>query len=217
MSSKMLSSDQLAANRANAQLSTGPRTEAGKAKSARNAVRTGLTGRSILLSNTEADAYELHVARFACEYNPVGDREAELVQSLADTQWRLNRIPVLEAGIYAVGRINFADFFADQEPALQALLIENHTHFTYRRDLMNLSIQESRLRRNLVKDTAELAALQAKRQEAEKPAITAASNTQTPAVQPNGFVFSTAAAASAEPAHPAHEPLINQQNPTLLA
>src|SRR6185437_6194490 len=42
-----ISEAQLAANRANSQLSTGPTSEAGKAKSSLNAVKTGLTGRTV--------------------------------------------------------------------------------------------------------------------------------------------------------------------------
>src|SRR4051794_40029450 len=48
-SSPIISPSQLAANRANAHLSTGPRTPEGKAKSCLNAVKTGLTGRTVLL------------------------------------------------------------------------------------------------------------------------------------------------------------------------
>ena len=44
-----ISDRRLAANIANAQLSTGPRTSAGKSKSSLNAVKTGLTGRTVLL------------------------------------------------------------------------------------------------------------------------------------------------------------------------
>ena len=40
---------QVTANRANSLLSTGPKTEAGKARSATNALKTGLTGRTVLL------------------------------------------------------------------------------------------------------------------------------------------------------------------------
>jgi hypothetical protein len=78
----------LAANQANAQLSTGPKTSAGKAVSSLNAVKTGLTGRTVLLPNEDAVQYQAHVARFHKELQPVGERETERVQSLADTPWR---------------------------------------------------------------------------------------------------------------------------------
>src|SRR5947209_1088511 len=97
LSSATLSSERrLAANRANAQLSTGPQTPEGKAKSSLNAVKTGLTGRTVLLPAEDTAAYEAHIARFQQEFQPVGEREIRLVQNLADTQWRLDRIPNLE-------------------------------------------------------------------------------------------------------------------------
>jgi hypothetical protein len=88
-----ISPQRLIANRANAQLSTGPVTPEGKAKSSLNAVRTGLTGRTVLLATEDAAAYEAHLERFRREWEPVGDREAELVQSLADTHggWTASR------------------------------------------------------------------------------------------------------------------------------
>ena len=54
----------LAANRANAQFSTGPTSPKGKAKSSLNAVKTGLCGRAVLLADEEeARAYREHVER----------------------------------------------------------------------------------------------------------------------------------------------------------
>ncbi len=69
-----------------------------------NAVKTGLTGRTVLLPADDADAYRKLIADYENEYKPLGLRESELVQSMADTQWRLQRIPTLESALYARGR-----------------------------------------------------------------------------------------------------------------
>jgi hypothetical protein len=148
---------QLSANKANAQLSTGAKTADGKAKSSLNALKTGLTGRTVLLPSDDAAAYEQHLARFTAEWKPATEPEKALVQSIADTEWRLQRIPSLEMGIYALGRIQFANLFEDQDPALRPALIEAHIYLTHHRQLNNLSIQESRLRRQREKDVATLA------------------------------------------------------------
>ena len=53
---------QIAANRANAQLSTGPRTDAGKSAASRNATRHALTSKNlIILPGQEDDFAELEV------------------------------------------------------------------------------------------------------------------------------------------------------------
>ena len=149
-------SKKIAANQKNAQLSTGPTSEAGKATSSLNAVKTALTGATILLPSDDVAAYERLVANFFAEWTPETDRERALVQSIADTQWRLLRIPSLESGIYALGRLQYAEKFADQPEAVRATLIDAYIFQTSRRDLTNLSIQESRLRRQREKDLAEL-------------------------------------------------------------
>jgi hypothetical protein len=165
----MSSQSQIAANRQNAQLSTGPKTEIGKAKSSLNAVKTGLTGRTVLLPSDDA-AYEAHLARFFKEYAPANENEQALVQSIADTEWRLLRIPALEMGIYAVGRLELASNFQEvEDPQSRASLIEAKIFLTYQRQLNNLSIQESRLRRQREKDLAALQQLQFhRRQQHEK-------------------------------------------------
>jgi hypothetical protein len=164
------SAAQLEANRANSQLSTGPRSEQGKAKSSLNAIKNGLTGRTVLLPGDDAALYERHVSRFFAEFKPCGERETELVQSLTDAQWRMNRIPALEMGIYALARINFKDMFTQEEPAVREALIQAHTFITHQKEINNLSIQELRLRRHYQKDLAELKELQALRAQREKVA-----------------------------------------------
>ncbi len=159
----MPTSVQIDANRRNAQLSTGPTSETGKSKSSLNAVKTGLTGRTILLPSDDAAMYEAHVSGFMDRLSPDDDGERILVQSLADTEWRLLRIPSLEMGIYALGRLEFAELFANEDESVRKHLIESKVLLAYRRDLTNLSLQETRLRRQREKDTASLRELQGER------------------------------------------------------
>ena len=158
---------QVDANRANAQLSTGPTSETGRAKSSLNAVKTGLTGRTVLLPSEDAVLYEAHVDGFFKGHEPVGEDERNLVQSLADTEWRLSRIPTLEAGIYAVGRLEFAESFSNEDESVRKHLIGAKIFLAYQRQLNNLSIQEGRLRRQREKDGAALRDLQTNRKREE--------------------------------------------------
>ncbi|MGC2659580.1 MAG: hypothetical protein WA324_16605 [Bryobacteraceae bacterium] len=165
--SSSLSDARLAANHANAQLSTGPKTEEGKAKSRLNAVKTGLTGRTVLLPIDDVEIYQKHVQEFVDQYQPVGPRESELVQALADHAWRLDRVAVLEHALYAHGHEEFSEQFADRGP-LQAGFTQMHTFLVYEKQFRNLQTQEMRLRRNREKDTAELRRMQSERLEKER-------------------------------------------------
>ena len=171
-----LSEARLNANRANAQHSTGPKTDEGKAKSSMNAVKTGLTGRTVLLPSDDAAIYQQHLDRHFAELAPATDKEKALVQTVADTEWRLLRIAPLEASIYAIGRLELADQFADHpDPASREALILGKIFMTYRKDLTNLALQERRLRNQRKADIAELHELQKERlekaaREAKKPA-----------------------------------------------
>jgi len=55
----MSNDQQIAANRLNAQRSTGPRTPAGKTRVSSNALKHGLTGREVVLPNENPDDFEL--------------------------------------------------------------------------------------------------------------------------------------------------------------
>jgi hypothetical protein len=179
-----ISEAKLTANRANAQLSTGARTPEGKAISSMNAVKTGLTGRTVLLPSDDAEAYRQHLEAYETEFKPAGLRERELVQSLADIQWRLQRIPGLEMAIYARGRDEFAEKFEEQDPAVLSARLDLETFIHYQKPLRNLQIQEGRLQRQRTKDMAELRELQEERRQAEQPQIAPATMT-TPAGEPD--------------------------------
>jgi len=161
---------QLEANRANAQLSSGPSSPEGKAKSSHNALKTGLTGRTILLPSDDVAAYQHLIALIEKKFQPENDEEKLLVQSIADTEWRLLRIPTLEAGIYALGRVELAgECVFEADPPARAAMIEALIFRTYRKDLNNLALQESRLNKQLEKHKAQLQILQDDRERLASP------------------------------------------------
>src|SRR5580698_11288527 len=88
-------------NRANAQHSTGPKTEAGKQKSSLNALSHGLTGQIVVMPGEDLAAYQQHLKSFTDDLHPVGAIEANLVQALADCSWRMNRVAAFENNVQA--------------------------------------------------------------------------------------------------------------------
>ena len=166
--SSVITKAQLAANRANAQLSTGPVSQIGKAKSSKNALKTALTGRTVLLPEDDADRYEQHLKNYSKIYQPLGERECEVVQALADAAWRLDRIPGLEEALYVKGCHEFAAEVAELDPGARSSMLRMHTYLAYERQFRNLHIQETRLHRLREKLTAELKELQTEREQKEK-------------------------------------------------
>jgi hypothetical protein len=90
-----------ATNRANSLHSTGPRTEPGKQRSSLNALRHGLTARTAVLPTEDSEVYQRHIQQFLDEYAPATPTETQLVHEIANTAWRLNRIPLLEAALFS--------------------------------------------------------------------------------------------------------------------
>ena len=106
------------------------------------------------------------------------------MQSIADTDWRLRRIPGLESALFAKGRVEFAELFNEQDLTLRPHLIDAHTFITYEKQIRNLHVQEARLARRREKEIAELRKLQAERIEKKV-------NEKTSKLANHGFVFST--------------------------
>jgi hypothetical protein len=148
------------ANKANAQLSTGPTSEAGKKTSSLNALRHGLTGQVVIMPHDDLLAYRRHVQSFIDEYQPSGASEEHLVQSLADTAWRLNRAAALESNVLALNATG-----ADKlDNALSvAAALESQT-----KALSNLSMHSQRLSRQFERTLALLRTIQTQRRDTEE-------------------------------------------------
>jgi hypothetical protein len=97
------SPQRLAANRANARRSTGPRTVEGKAVSSRNSRRHGLLSRVPLLPDEDGAEFEALLSRLLEHLDPSPGHEELLVDDIAALVWRLRRLGRVEAALFAMG------------------------------------------------------------------------------------------------------------------
>jgi hypothetical protein len=91
-----VSEAQLAANRANAQLSTGPTTEAGKEKVSQNRITHGLAGTFRLLGWEDPEQFKELATSLYDEHKPAGDAERRLVDSMTQHFWLMQRAITLQ-------------------------------------------------------------------------------------------------------------------------
>jgi len=100
---KPVSDAQLAANRANAARSTGPRSPEGKTRSAQNSRKHGFTGSTFAVVRLE-DLNEVAQLRddAVAVYRPVNSQELFAVERIALAQQCLLRAARLESGIFTV-------------------------------------------------------------------------------------------------------------------
>ncbi len=161
----MASPAQILANTENAQHSTGPITAAGKQISKLNSFKHGLSGHTIVLPSEDMNLYEDFRTGLIEALAPLGAHEQQLAQRIADTNWRLNRIPAHEANLFALAQLEpLPEHLAalEDSPARRAL-IETNALIAHERHLRNLHLQEQRLNRELHRISTELKNLQAAR------------------------------------------------------
>ena len=92
---------QIKANRKNAKKSTGPRTEEGKTRSAKNALKHGLLARDTVLPGEDPADFDSQLSALEADIQPANSLEFELVRQIADAQWRMRRLTRLETGFLA--------------------------------------------------------------------------------------------------------------------
>src|ERR1039458_7824395 len=96
----MATPQQIAANRQNAQKSTGPRTPEGKAASSQNAFKSGLDADSqFCYGEQRADFYRLQVEYFT-RFSPQSPEERFHVDTLIRNEWSLRRLLRAEAHLF---------------------------------------------------------------------------------------------------------------------
>jgi hypothetical protein len=93
----MTSPARLAANRKNAQKSTGPKTDEGKARSCRSALKHGLYANSRVVPRCEAVEFDRWLGQWFDQYRPQGPAETSALERAAHAAWKIRRCAEVEA------------------------------------------------------------------------------------------------------------------------
>jgi hypothetical protein len=84
----MATEQQIAANRLNAELSTGPKSPEGRKRSSMNALRHGLTGQVTTMTDEDRAAHEKFSKALIQDLAPKGAMETQFAQRIATDSWR---------------------------------------------------------------------------------------------------------------------------------
>ena len=168
----MASARQIEANRLNAKSSHGPKTDAGKAIAAQNALQHGLLSQEAILPGESASDYASFAEKLYAELQPIGELESALVGRIGGLLWRLKRVGRLEAGIFMWRHASMKSLYPDNK-AIQAsvYIFGGDSDMTTQGELYNsgahtlatLSRYERSIDRSLYKAIHELQRLQAAR------------------------------------------------------
>jgi hypothetical protein len=153
----MATEAQLAANRANAQGSTGPATEEGKARVSANAVKLGLFSSRGLVRPEETALFEEFRRDLMAELQPDSILEQSFANEILHAMWRLRRCLLAEEALAAES--TNADSDADHTPIARA---RAHANATLRRSTAEL--RRLQTERQLRTEMGELPGLASRRE-----------------------------------------------------
>src|SRR5947207_10134140 len=109
---------QIAANRRNAKLSTGPRSAEGKAVSRLNGVTHGMTCQlPAVLPGEDPEEFQGEVALWARQLGAATDAERAQVETAVSTRWRMRRARDAEATAVAEAIAGLEEGFDDRRAA----------------------------------------------------------------------------------------------------
>jgi hypothetical protein len=187
----MTAEKQAAANRRNAQLSTGPRTSDGKAMASRNGFQGDGTGRQLMLCQELGAEFDALRRAIMAECQPRGAVEAELVDCIIGDFWRRRRAASLETALFDHGEER-ADAIRELLPRVvaqsergyarrlyYAFANANNSGGDFGRLARYLAVIDQSLHRNLLT----LARLQARRRQREAEGVAGAGDGRPAAEQ----------------------------------
>lgn len=180
-----VSPQQWAANQENAQQSTGPKTEEGKAVSRYNAIKHGLLSKEVLIRKEDENALLELEKRMRSELSPATELELMLVDRITANFWRLRRLLQVEREMIEKDRAY--DGF-DGSKKMKTLGVALSSDFGYKDTYGKLIRYEASIERGIYKALHELERTQATRR-GEKPPLPIAIDVDVSGdAVPNGFV-----------------------------
>ena len=171
MSNTIYTNNRAAINRENARHSTGPRTPEGKKRASLNAIRHGLTGQTIVSPTDDLSAYLLFTKRFHDDLQPKGAVETQLVQTVADNSWRLNRARVYENNLLTIGFDEQSGSIGIGDPEIVRALATAKAYRSQSQSLDGISKHEARVSRQFDRALKQLGEIQTTRRELEQRQI----------------------------------------------
>ena len=163
----MASAKQLAANRANSQKSTGPRTELGKRIARMNSTTHGLSGHTVLKTPEEDATYKAYYHRLMPDLSPANAIEHDFAERIVYDSWRVHRASAIESNLYAMADAAFDTGNPEQDDALN----DANTYQLNDKAINLLSLYQERLQRGIHRDLEMLRKMQKERRaEASKVA-----------------------------------------------
>jgi hypothetical protein len=101
----MASEKQIAANRLNAQRSSGPKSPGGKRRSSLNALKLGGFAKSTLLPSEDKAEFSAFARGIYADWEPMGTTERTLVEMIISTLWRHRRLQSVEGGLFEMYKV----------------------------------------------------------------------------------------------------------------
>jgi hypothetical protein len=133
-----------------------------------NALRHGLTARVVVLPSEDMAAYNAFSKEIVDSLHPQTPVERQFAQTVADNQWRINRIRSIEDGVLGMGHFEAAGDFDCPSPEIHSAMTAARAFRDDSKAFVNLSIYEQRLHRSTKEALRQLRELQAERRELRK-------------------------------------------------
>ena len=155
------------ASRINGAKSHGALSPETQAICAKNSLKHGLTAKILTLTEEEREEYENLLKITFNHYRPISQMERHVIQSVVDLEWKIYKADIFESGILANGRMSNREDLKDVEAAERYILIEGLIYQTYAKVLQNLTLQRSRIQRDLERRIKQFEAMRAEREVVE--------------------------------------------------